>query len=1371
MIIISWNCRGLGNPWTVRDLCRLVREKRPNMVFLMETILPSKRLEKIRVKTGFNHVFGVDCVGRSGGLAILWNDDSLIEIQNFSRRHINAVVRTTTNGQCWKFTGFYGNPEAGKRHESWSLMRHLNSLLPEKWLCCGDFNEISEESEKFGGNRQPRWQMENFNQMMVDCNLIDLGFFGPKFTWCNHREGAGLVRERLDRGVANPGWCELFPEARVEVLAARCSDHAPIVISLKSGKQHRQGRKMGFRYEASWCKNPQVKGVIKSVWRVREPASNAWRRVRGNLKESKKAILQWRRINVGPTEEDIKQKTAEIQKLQAAEDQIDVNKIRGLQKEVSLAMEQDEIKWRQRAKELWLKSGDKNSKFFHACATQRQRMNKITIIEDEEGVIRSTQEDIEVAFVNYFKNLFNSSGPNGVDDCLRVLPSRVTENMNRLLTRDFDVEEVNVAIQQMAPLKSPGPDGLPTSFYQDNWEVVKGEVCEAISSFFHMGCFEKEVNRTHIVLIPKIRNPSKVTDFRPISLCNVLYKILSKVLANRLKMVLPDLISKNQSAFVPGRLISDNILVAYEAMHTMHSRMWSKVGYMALKLDMSKAYDRVEWPFLEAAMRRMGFDGKWINWIMNCVTTVQYSVLVNGAPIGDIQPSRGIRQGDPLSPYLFLICAEVLSAHLHAADRRGALSGVPTSPGGPRLNHLFFADDSLIFCKAKEEDWNQLTAILDCYEKASGQRLNKDKTSIFFSRNTSSLAKECILQLSGIPDTQRYDKYLGLPSIVGRSRIREFQNIMDRVRKKIGDWKSTFLSQAGKEVMIKAVLQAIPTYTMSIFLLPKELCRELNTLMQKFWWGHKENDKKISWLSWEKMGISKAKGGMGFRDLVSFNKALLAKQGWRLVQDPNSLPGSILKAKYFPRGSFLDAKVGSRPSYAWRSILAGRELLQEGLFWRVGNGRNVRIWRDKWLPRASTYRIQSPRCGFEENTTVEALIDRNTGSWDKILVGELFLEPEATIICNIPLSRYGHNDKLIWRATTSGVFSVRSAYHLEISRKEQLQGEGSNPAKDEVIWKVIWHLNIPNSARVFIWRACKNILPTKVNLKRRGVLKDDVCLFCQREPESAGHVLWECPSSRDVWAVCGRRIQKSTITGMPFKEIMEWMMGRCNKQELELFAVIAKRIWARRNQVLHGGEFINPNRISQEAEAALQQFQQCQEVNREQQAVVPDRWQPPLVGRYKVNWDVAVDNALQRIGVGVLVRDYQGLVHAALCKTIHSCYVPVVAEAIGALIAAEFSRDLGIQDIVLEGDALLVVKAIKDSGPQWNLYGHIVEDIRAVLNNLRSWFAGHAKREANFAAHFLAKEAVKNVMDQIWMEEVPNCIENVVTLEQIALSD
>jgi hypothetical protein len=219
---------------------------------------------------------------------------------------------------------------------------------------------------------------------------------------------------------------------------------------------------------------------------------------------------------------------------------------------------------------------------------------------------------------------------------------------------------------------------------------------------------------------------------------------------------------------------------------------------------------------------------------MNCVTSVTYSVIVNGSPVGHITPSRGIKQGDPLSPYLFILCAEVLSTMLQNEEVSRRLKGVPTSFKGLRLNHIFFADDSLLFCKATKQEWHCLRRVLGVYEEESSQRLNDDKTSIFFSRNTSQETRNRIMEVVGVQDSQRFDTYLGLPALVGNSRMREFKNLRDKVDKRLSDWKTKFLSKAGKKVLIKAVAQAIPTYSMSIFLLPKELCKELNQLMQKF---------------------------------------------------------------------------------------------------------------------------------------------------------------------------------------------------------------------------------------------------------------------------------------------------------------------------------------------------------------------------------------------------------------------------------------------------------------------------------------------------------------------------------------------------------
>jgi hypothetical protein len=317
------------------------------------------------------------------------------------------------------------------------------------------------------------------------------------------------------------------------------------------------------------------------------------------------------------------------------------------------------------------------------CANQRKRKNQIVEIKDKHGSHCSSHRDIEQAFIHYFQELFQVGDAVDVEPSVEALECKVTPEMNQKLLAEFTVEEITKALNQMAPTKAPGPDGFSACFYQRNWSTIHGEVCKAILHFLNFGVLDEHINSTYIALVPKIGSPVSVSDFRPISLCNVIYKLISKVLANRLKSILPDIISYTQSAFIPGRLITDNIIAAYETLHSMQNRMWHKTGFMGLKLDMSKAYDRVEWKFLETTMQRMGFASKWIELIMACVTSVSYSVLVNGNPVGCFKPSRGLRQGDQISPYLFLLCAETLSSLLFKAENKGFITGVPTSPRRP----------------------------------------------------------------------------------------------------------------------------------------------------------------------------------------------------------------------------------------------------------------------------------------------------------------------------------------------------------------------------------------------------------------------------------------------------------------------------------------------------------------------------------------------------------------------------------------------------------------------------------------------------------------------------------------------------------------
>lgn len=351
-----------------------------------------------------------------------------------------------------------------------------------------------------------------------------------------------------------------------------------------------------------------------------------------------------------------------------------------------------------------------------------------------------------------------------------------------------------------------------------------------------MGEFPDHLSDTHICLIPKKSKPENMGDLRPIALCNVVYKVLSKVLANRLKMVLPRVISESPSAFLPGRLISDNVMISFEVMHYLKRKSSGKKGFMAVKLDMSKAYDRVEWEFLQAVLAKMGFKEQIIRLIMKCVSSISYKILAGGKEVGPIVPGRGLRQGDPLSPYLFILCGEGLTTLINDYERQGKFQGCRVARGAPFITHMLFADDSYLYCKADEEGANIVKEILQSFQIASGQQVNLNKSSVFFSTNTEASMKSKVSSILGINEAGEYSTYLGLPSTLGRNKSVILGYLKDRMSQRIQRWEGRCVSKAGKELLIKTVVQAVPNYAMNVFLLPIEMCREMEQMMSKYWW-------------------------------------------------------------------------------------------------------------------------------------------------------------------------------------------------------------------------------------------------------------------------------------------------------------------------------------------------------------------------------------------------------------------------------------------------------------------------------------------------------------------------------------------------------
>ena len=285
---------------------------------------------------------------------------------------------------------------------------------------------------------------------------------------------------------------------------------------------------------------------------------------------------------------------------------------------------------------------------------------------------------------------------------------------------------------------------------------------------------------------------------------------------------------------------------------------------------------------------------------------------------------------------------------------------------------------------------------------------------------------------------------------------------------------------------------------MSCFKIPDSLCDDLTSMIRNFWWGQKSEEKKISWVSWEKMGEPKACGGMGFKNLKCFNLALLAKQGWRLQLAQDSLVFRVLKAKYFPRCDFIHTSLGHNPSYTWRSIMVAQDLVKEGMMWRVGNGSDVKVWGDRWLPSSSSHVAISPRLFLHEDTRVGKLIDIDAMCWKSSVVDSIFLPHEAEAIKSIPFSVHFPLDKLVWAEMTNGKFTIKSAYHfpMKISFFGN-RGSASDCSYMRRFWRSLWRLLIPHKVRHFAWRVCREALPTKVNLSRRKVLTDDSCEWRQ----------------------------------------------------------------------------------------------------------------------------------------------------------------------------------------------------------------------------------------------------------------------------------
>lgn len=707
-------------------------------------------------------------------------------------------IEASIEGHKVSITFVYGDPVVEYRENVWERLTRMSLNRYGPWLMLGDFNAITGNHEKKGGRKRPDASFIPFKSMLANCGMIDFPSRGNQFSWVGNRV-SGKVQCKLDRAVGNEDWHHIFSHTNMEYLRLWGSDHCPILARFLS----KQGNiRKGFKFDKRWIGKDGLRETILQGWS--DPGNLHPPDLHDRIANCRKAILQWKRKNPSNSSVRIEELKDKLEKAQL-DDAITNDEILQLKWNLCSAFRDEEMYWKQKSRANWLKEGDRNTKFFHAKTKQRRARNRLTKLKKPTGGWAESEEDIERVAAEYFQVLFTTSSPGNFEDALRYVTENVSTKCNETLTRAPTDDEIKKAHFDINPEKAPGPDGMTILFYQRFWGITASEIFQTVKDFFLTETLDPRLNQTSICLIPKTDRPSEMTEFRPISLCNVSYKIISKILSNRLKRFLPNLISETQLAFVAKRLITDNILVAQEIFHALRTNPSCKVKFVAIKTDMSKAYDRVGWSFLEALMRKLGFNERWISWIHLCISSVSYNVLINGEQKGNIAPSRGLRQGDPLSPFLFIILTEALISQINGAESEGRLTGLKIARVSPPVSHLLFADDSLFFCKAETQQCTELMKIIENYGKASGQQLNVSKSSIFFGSKVPAELKTEIKDALGISREGGMGVYLGLPEKICGSKKQVFSFIQERLLNRINSWSTKLLSKGGKEVLIKSV--------------------------------------------------------------------------------------------------------------------------------------------------------------------------------------------------------------------------------------------------------------------------------------------------------------------------------------------------------------------------------------------------------------------------------------------------------------------------------------------------------------------------------------------------------------------------------------
>ncbi|KAJ9555971.1 hypothetical protein OSB04_010585 [Centaurea solstitialis] len=1073
----------------------------------------------------------------SGTRIILAWDVRVVDIMvlEVHAQFMHCLVRVKGVADAFYATFVYGSNNTVARRDLWSGLRKAKVIMNLKpWIVLGDFNAMLFQHDGFGGSSRRNVDMEDFFLCMEDVELFDVSYMGIQYTWCQKPQGDEGILRKLDRILCNVEFTSIFTDASARFLPRGISDHAPGLLSF--GEAIRK-RFMGF--------------VLTTLW----------------LKLLKKPLRQLR-ARYGDVSKRVVSLKTELDAVQLALDSDPAN--REIQEDLAhlflayhRAKSNEESFYKQRAKVHWLAEGDLNTKFFHKCVKEKRSRSFIHSVYDQNGNFVSG-DGVGPTFLTHFEGILGNRDM-GVHANIPSGLFRSTLSLSEALNiiRPISDEEIKAALFSIGNDKAPGSDGYTSKFFKSSWDVVGNDVTIAIHNFFYSGRLLKEINHTLICLIPKCPNASRVGDYRPISCCTVLYKCISKIISDRIKPVLDQLVSKSQSAFIPGRRIADNILLAHELVSGYHKQ--TGPPRCAFKIDIRKAYDTVDWSYVIALLMGFGFHPVLIKWIQEMLQTSSFSLAINGESVGFFKGARGLRQGDPISPYLFTLVMEGFHmAMKHCIQLASDSFGFHAGCQALDISHLCFADDLFVFTSGDVASVDVLKRALDLFRSWSGMEPSLEKSEVFFA-NVPDDTKMAIINSLPFKAGVFPIRYLGVPLSPTRLKVTDFQPLLDKVISRIHNWKVKALSFAGRKLLISSVLQSLQLYWMSVFILPSGVIHELEALFRKFLWAQGESAQGKCKLSWESVCMPIEKGGLGIRRLGMWNRAMVTKHIWDVLRMRSTLWVQWVRLHYIQGGSFWNMVPKANWSWIFRKMLDLRPLVRRFFFHRLGDGSTTNAWMDKWIPIGPISELIPYRrfsnMGYSISTTARDLILASDGEWPNTwtqICTELQNYQLPTLVDDTV-------DEICWRNFQGdlGTFSVSDAYTDFLGNLITVD------------WAMeVWFKGCIPKHAFCVWTACHGRLPTQDRLHWKHDPPDLRCPLCDTVLDTHDHLFFTCDFSLQVW----RTIKRDTrLYGFPerWQEICEsFVQGRGPKKREQRLALQATIycIWRERNRRLFGNK-------------------------------------------------------------------------------------------------------------------------------------------------------------------------------------------------------